>query len=284
MRFDVPRQGGRPPLALLTLWYDPADTFDLAVLTPSGQELPVPAVGTTDTYSSPSVDIEIARNAYAPSASVQVQVTLSFRSAAVPSSLLNDWGLRVRCTAAATGRIDGWFANPGFGRFDPHPLVEDARTVGMPATARQCLAVASHVSKAEWASDVGLQKDLGVLVGRSSPFSSRGPTRDGRLKPDVSAPGQYLTAALAAGSELAGFGERVRAADRLLTIEGTSMAAPVVAGVVALMLQKKRSLTPDKVRAALADSARIDGHVGTAGWNPTYGHGKVDVAKAISLV
>lgn len=89
---------------------------------------------------------------------------------------------------------------------------------------------------------------------------------------------------MATGSELATIGERALTAKRLLTIEGTSMAAPVVTGIVALMLQKKKTLKPDQVREILAASAKTDSHVGTVGWNPTYGHGKVDIQKAIASI
>ncbi len=65
-----------------------------------------------------------------------------------------------------------------------------------------------------------------MVAGRASPFSSRGPTRDGRWKPDLAAPGQYLTAALADGSELAGWAERARVADRLLTSRAPAWQHP----------------------------------------------------------
>ena len=62
------------------------------------------------------------------------------------------------------------------------------------------------------------------------------------------------------------------------------MSAPVVTGLIALLLQKKKTLTPDAIKAILKSSARIDAHVGTAGWNPTYGNGKIDIKKAMSAV
>lgn len=282
--FDVPRQDGNRPECALTMWYDPADTFSITLITPSGQELAVPTIGNVDTFSSTSLDIELGRQTYVPSNLIQVQISLSFRSLNSSSSILNGWKLRMTCAAAVIGRLDAWFANEGFGQFRPHLLVEEMRTVGMSATARSCIAVASHVSKTAWSSADGPQQYLTVLVGRSSPFSSQGPTRDGRQKPDISAPGQYITGALATGSQLANVGERALTDNRLLTIEGTSMAAPVITGVVALMLQNKKTLTPDQIRNILAAAAKVDPHVGTVGWNPTFGHGKVDIKKVIDSI
>lgn len=162
--------------------------------------------------------------------------------------------------------------------------MENNRTVGLAATGDGCLAIASHISRTAWDSDQGPQKDQQAVIGRSSPFSSLGPTRDGRTKPDFSAPGQYLTAALAKGSESASEDLRAHTLNRLLTIEGTSMATPVVTGIVALLLQKKPNLTLAQIREVLTASARHDQHTGLTQWDPTYGFGKVDVAAALSRV
>jgi subtilisin family serine protease len=62
------------------------------------------------------------------------------------------------------------------------------------------------------------------------------------------------------------------------------MATPIVTGVVALMLQKKKTLKPDQIRDILKSSARHDAHTGPAAWNPAYGHGKIDVAGALAAV
>ena len=78
--------------------------------------------------------------------------------------------------------------------------------------------------------------------------SSRGPTRDGRIKPDVLAPG----VSIAAAAKGTGNGYRVES--------GTSMATPFVAGTVALMLQRNPSLLPNQVKSGLAGED----------WGPTF--------------
>jgi serine protease AprX len=105
-------------------------------------------------------------------------------------------------------------------------------------------------------------------------FSSRGPLRDytrpvlGPLvsKPDIAGPGVKINAALGQDSDdgvarIATPGSL--AGNRFIEFEGTSMAAPMVAGIVALMLQKNAHLTVDQVRAALVASA-----TGRDGANP----------------
>ena len=106
-------------------------------------------------------------------------------------------------------------------------MVESARTVGLPATGDGCLAVASYVSRADWASDEGPQEDRRVAGG------ARQPVQQPRVRPATAAgspisrrPGKYLTAALADGSELAGWPERARVADRLLTSRAPAWRRP----------------------------------------------------------
>lgn len=100
-------------------------------------------------------------------------------------------------------------------------------------------------------------------------FSSSGPTRDGRAKPDVAAPG---VASLAADS-------RWRTGRPLVRLNGTSMAAPVVTGLVALLLEAApRALTMREVRAlVLGTTRRVPGD------DPRrIGHGRVDVRAAVA--
>jgi serine protease AprX len=99
-------------------------------------------------------------------------------------------------------------------------------------------------------------------------YSSKGPTKiDHIVKPDLVAPGTKIISVLAPGSKLptsypqtlvkeyvykSGGGNT---AVQYLKLSGTSMAAPVVAGAAALLLQKNPSMTPDQVKARLMKTA-----------------------------
>jgi serine protease AprX len=92
-------------------------------------------------------------------------------------------------------------------------------------------------------------------------ISSRGMTEDGFAKPDVVAPGRKIVGALAAGHDrlqvalAQQFNDRVTPDGQHIRLSGTSMAAPVVSGTVALLLERFPSLTPNQVKSILTGSA-----------------------------
>lgn len=97
-------------------------------------------------------------------------------------------------------------------------------------------------------------------------YSSKGPTLlDHVIKPDLVAPGNNMVSLLANGSTLdllypgnelppSAYGSNASTASYFY-LSGTSMAAPVVSGTVALMLQRNPNLTPDQVKIRLMKTA-----------------------------
>ena len=93
-------------------------------------------------------------------------------------------------------------------------------------------------------------------------YSSRGPSLfDHIVKPDVVAPGNKIISLMDQGSTLSGLlpnsavYSSTTAANSYFTLSGTSMAAPVVSGTVALMLQKDHGANPDTIKARLMKKA-----------------------------
>jgi serine protease AprX len=93
------------------------------------------------------------------------------------------------------------------------------------------------------------------------PISSRGMTEDGFAKPDLVAPGRKIASALATGPDGRGvtlaseFPDRITRDGDHIRLSGTSMAAPVVVGAIALLLDRKGDLSPDQIKKILVDSA-----------------------------
>src|SRR5229473_1005075 len=94
------------------------------------------------------------------------------------------------------------------------------------------------------------------------PISSRGVTEDGFAKPDLVAPGRKIVSTLAAGingqgvSLAAEFPERISADRQHISLSGTSMAAPMVTGAIALVLGRHPNLTPAQLKQLLTVTSR----------------------------
>gem|GEM_PF-6641911 len=203
------------------------------------------------------------------------------------------------CTSATCPPLDG-FVDPegedaifsaGAGYTTPSTL-----TLGSPATANGVFGVAAYSSKATWSAagcpggvcNYGDGETLGVL----STFSAQGPTRDGRQKPEVAAPGDVIASSLSAqaivcngsnGSTCGSFTDIPGTFNQLLgdgahaILAGTSMAAPVVTGIIATRLQGNPGRGVSDLRSILETLARSDAQVTSYGAAPNtaFGWGKV---------
>jgi serine protease AprX len=87
-------------------------------------------------------------------------------------------------------------------------------------------------------------------------WSSRGRTQDGFAKPDVVAPGAHIVAPLAPGSDFAAACPSCLVDGRWFRLSGTSMAAPIVAGIAADLLSAHPGWTPNQVKGALTSQTR----------------------------
>jgi serine protease AprX len=139
-------------------------------------------------------------------------------------------------------------------------------TVTSPGNARKVITVGSLTDNA---TGTDFSDDY------VSTFSSRGPTMYDRvLKPDLLAPGNKVIGPFAKNAQL-GYNTNFRVycgfrgkgcVDKYLEMSGTSMAAAMVSGAVARMLDKDPSLTPSTVKARLMQTARkIPGDPTTVG-------------------
>ncbi|MEU4173189.1 S8 family peptidase [Streptomyces sp. NPDC026665] len=131
----------------------------------------------------------------------------------------------------------------------------DAGTVGSPGSAKSALTV-------------------GAVDGedRIADFSSIGPTADSALKPDLTAPGVDIVSARAAHGDMGD-----PAADGYVSMSGTSMATPHVAGAATILGQRHPYWTGSQIKQALTASTTPT--AGTTGYQQ--GTGRVDVSRAL---
>ena len=177
-------------------------------------------------------------------------------SALIDAIVRGSTGSPFRVLWAAGNERQGSRCNvEGFGSF---------YSVAPPSTAK------NHITVGSVDSDTDL----------NSSFSSWGPTDDGRLKPDISAPGCQLGGDGGVTSTNSGGG--------YTTLCGTSMATPTAAGISALILEQYRITFPDRsepmnatLKALLANTAVDRGNPGP---DFAYGYGSIRATNAVDAV
>ena len=143
---------------------------------------------------------------------------------------------------------------------------------------------------APWVLTVGGSSHMGTTTRDDDTvarYSSRGPSAiDAAAKPDVLAPSVGIESLAAPGSTLYQWGTPYLLPGTVanpelpyLSLSGTSMAAPVVAGTVALMLQVNPQLTPNEVKAVLQYTAEVNAYADPL----TQGAGFLNAKGAVQL-
>jgi minor extracellular serine protease Vpr len=209
--------------------------------------------------------------------------------------------LVVRITSANTalnawnsGGVDRWSSggfNGDFKGFKPFDNMLDGNDTSIAGenggTSKGIISVGAYATSYYWTDYKGNGQSTYALPGYLANFSSQGPTVDGRIKPDVSAPGVSVSSSVNkyyldsnsityityAGGDTNYFGAS----------SGTSMASPQVTGIVALMLQQNPLLTNEQIRTILQNTAVADSATGTTP-NNFYGYGKVNALAALQYI
>lgn len=131
--------------------------------------------------------------------------------------------------------------------------------------------------------------NVGVAGGFSA-FSSKGPQLNDLPKPAIAAPGGVVVSAYSKNAddfstskdELVQRVSSGGASYYYCVMSGTSMASPVVTGVVALWLQANPTLTYDQVIEIMKQTGRHDSFTGSdTGWNASWGYGKIDAYEGL---
>lgn len=172
------------------------------------------------------------------------------------------WELILRGVEVGRGDFDAWADRPDAVTLISFEGHTDDCTVTIPGTARNIITTSGFMTKAEY----------GLPEGALAPLTSLGPTRDGRLKPDLTAPGFSVMAPATRRAAASGTGTYT-------ATSGTSVAAPHVTGVIALLLTHDDGLTAGSVRQVLLSAARADAFTGAVP-NQSWGCGKLDARAA----
>ncbi len=240
-------------------WYSPDDDLTVELIDPRGKLVSPP-------LAAGDPDVELTGRAGAVGgllshvggglAGEPAQVLIAMG----PALPAGEWRLRLRGRRVIDGTFHAWMERyrDRTARFlEP---VDRSFTLGSIACGREPIVVGSY--------------DATSTGTPLSAFTSAGPTRDGRQKPELSAPGQAVQAACS------------RRGTQRIPLSGTSMAAPAVTGVVALMLAEAKArglhLSMTRIREILRAAARVSppDHV----WHERYGWGRIEARAAIQAI
>lgn len=181
------------------------------------------------------------------------------------------------------GTFDMWSGIPVPSMFGIQGIIgnylpgTNSMTIGNPADAKRVISVGSYVTRNEWVNDQGEETTTPSIIGELSSFSSRGPTRDGRIVPIISAPGEMVISAKSSHT----FDEVID--EKYTPYNGTSMSAPVVSGTIAFLLQLRPDLNFEELVEIISEYSIQDEFTGEVP-NNNFGWGKLNAEKLVSYV
>jgi len=262
-------------------WHEPTASFKVKLTGPAG--------GTSDwrdpnTYSGlvPTADGTLmVWNAQVtnPKGAKQIRFRIVDAGDGHPPAA-GTWRIDVQRVSGTTGILDAWVSVYLFASASGPPVfttqVDLTTLVLSPATGDSVISAGAYTTKLAWTNVSGQPSSLPGTLWDLASFSSPGPRRDGKQRPDIAAPGNGVAAALSTPVS-------PRASNVLKTEDGvhwvrtgTSVAAAHVAGALALLLELTPHLTPSAARASLQARAQRDSYTGPS---PTgsWGAGKLNL-------
>ena len=245
----------------MEIWYSKDDQLQLELIDRDDRSIGTLDLGTSaEIYNQANELLFFVAHRQGDPNNGDNTIGIFMNTEAISSGLPTQLKLRLHGIAISNGQFHAWIERDDPGQSSFAPPHDNSHTLGSISCGQHSIVVGSY--------------DAHTTGQPLSWFSSAGPTRDGRQKPEISAPGHNV---LAANSST-----RVG----ITRMSGTSMAAPAVTGVVALILAEARSLnnklTSEQIRDILAKTARSNPP--SMPWDDRYGMGRVDASAAVQQV
>lgn len=258
----------------LEIWYSPRDHFAVQIKPPAGDWLEIvePGEFIQNRELSDGTFVSIYNEMYKPANGLNyIGIYLSplYAREGIVGVKAGTWRVRLIGRDVRDGDYHAWIE-----RDDPQPLGDlgDREAWFFPSFFSQDTNVdQSSVSSLACGRSVISVANLDPSDDSIHITSSQGPTRDGREKPEIAAPGTGITAAK-------GFDPR----QRWVSMTGTSMASPYVAGVSGLMLAANPELTASQIGGILRRTALPLG--ADFKWRDDSGFGRINPEACINEV
>lgn len=191
----------------LQVWRDYSDIIDVIVRTPSGETIgPLSEFQKIANYNLPDMNISVIYGAPSPiNARFETYISIIPKNQYIESGI---WNIFLYPKSISNGRVDIWLPVKGSTSSDVSFLYpSEFTTLTIPSTARNVISVGAYDS----------------INDTYAPFSGRGYTIDGIVKPDIVAPGVNIDVAVPGGG--------------YSVVSGTSFATPFVSAGVAIMME-----------------------------------------------
>jgi subtilisin family serine protease len=256
----------------LEIWFGPQDRLAVRIKPPGGDwsKKVAPGQFIENRKLPDGTFLSVYNELYHPANGanyIAVYLSPQLREGQVRGIAPGQWLIRLEGIEVRDGGFHAWIE-----RDDPRPAgrIDDHETWVFPSFFSESSFVdASTVSTLACGQRIIAVGNLDEQARRISITSSQGPTRDGRQKPDIAAPGTGIVAAK-------GF----TSGQEWVAMSGTSMASPYVAGVVGLMLATNGGLTGAQVAGIIRRSASpLPG--ADFSWRDDAGSGVLDAGRCV---
>ena len=261
LRFRVPRF--RRGVSEMEIWYPGQDEFTAELIDPMGRAVTRVELGQQSIVTRSGATLATVYHRRHDPNNGDHQINLFLW----PEARGGTWRVRLTGTSVESGSFHAWIertTRQSQARFTSECASQESTTNTI-CNGQKTIVVGAY--------DV---HESGAPMTR---FSSSGPTRDGRPRPTIAAPGQAIRAARSLPRGEQG------SSDLVIQKSGTSMAAPHVTGTIALMFEAALPwrLTIEQTRTALHNTARPIIPIHPLD-NQRSGAGRVDSAAAVSAV
>ncbi|MEM4494928.1 MAG: S8 family serine peptidase [Candidatus Caldarchaeum sp.] len=271
LQWTIPPQTTEAALSLVT---HPENIMDLTLTTPGLDRIEL-ALNSSKTVNETILETSLQRT------DKLQEIDINIRGNTLETGV---WRLTLTPQKVVDGKMHAWLESDTCSTESEAFLpsqgysITSSYTVTIPGTAKKVLTVGAYTTRAMWNAS-GQTWSVGGIVGDIEFYSGRGPTTDGRTKPDITAPGGVVFAARSRDATRQAFSP----GEDIAVSRGTSMAAPHAAGVAALILQLAPNLSPQEVFEIIRNTARRDSYTGDTVSN-IWGHGKLNADIAYVLV
>lgn len=292
--------GSGNDLFVLDGWYDGGNSVTVTVISPRGQIFGPVADGGYLGKNSIDGQVLIWNGLYDTGSDIVPGVDPYNQDKEIVIQVGDDLGTAPRAgewtvrMSGRSGSVHFWMANKSMEAVF-NEGVSDRMSLTIPSTSKSAISVGAYTTRETWhdldGNNLTIDTKGDITVGDVAEFSGAGPSRDNRIKPEITAPGRIVGSTMSSDADPSGlysifvspdgsFPNAFVLEDGLHAMSlGTSMAAPHVSGTVALLLEKYPTADAARIKQALIYTVRAM----SAAKRDQWGYGKINCAAAAAL-